>query len=316
MRALITGISGQDGQWLARLLLDKGYEVAGLVRRKATVAHQMPEALRGRVVEFEGDLGDEQSLRSALRAYAPNEVYNLAAQSHVQTSFTAPAYTFEVNALGVLRLLEAVVTLCPSARLYQASTSEMFGSARAPQNELTPFAPRSPYAIAKVAAHHAVKVYREQHGLYACSGILFNHESELRGERFVSRKVTRAIAACKLGLQGDIELGNLDAVRDWGYAPDYVRAMWLMLQQRTPTDYVIGTGVAHSVRQLVETAIEVGELRERPHIHQHVSHMRPLEVHHLCADARLAQDELGWHPETSFREMIRRMVAYDIALLS
>jgi GDPmannose 4,6-dehydratase len=316
-RALITGITGQDGSYLAELLLEKGYEVHGMVRRSSTETFQRLAPIRDRIVLHSGDLLDQRSLTDVLRATEPEEIYNLAAMSFVAASWTQPVLTAEFTGTGVTRLLEAMREVAPGARLYQASSSEMFGKVReVPQTESTPFYPRSPYGVAKAYGHFITVNYRESYGLYACSGILFNHESPRRGLEFVTRKVTHAAAAIKLGLTDELALGNLDAERDWGYAKDYVEAMWLMLQQPEPEDYVIATGVSHSVRTLVDVAFEHLGLSPEPYVRQDPQFMRPAEVDHLIGDYSKAERRLGWRPRTSFEELVRLMVDADVALLS
>tara|TARA_R110002072_G_scaffold107777_18_gene234236 strand:- start:5013 stop:6014 length:1002 start_codon:yes stop_codon:yes gene_type:complete len=312
-RALITGITGQDGSYLAEWLLDQGYEVHGLVRRTSRPALGRLAGVEGRIVLTTGDLLDQGSLVRALETSRPHEVYNLAAQSFVPTSWSEPVSTAEVTALGVARLLEALRHVCPEARFYQASTSEMFGKASPPQSETTPFHPRSPYGVAKIYAHWATVNHRESYGTFACSGLLFNHESPRRGEEFVTRKVTRAVARIHLGLQSDLRLGNMDARRDWGHAKDFVRAMWLMLQQDEPRDYVIATGVTHTVEQLVDTAFRCVDRDWHDHVVQDPALLRPAEVDHLVGDATRAREELGWAPKITFADMIREMVDYDLA---
>jgi GDPmannose 4,6-dehydratase len=314
--ALITGITGQDGSYLAELLLEKGYRVCGLVRRSSTVTFERIQHVQDRIELVPGDLGDQNSLLYALQQCDPDEVYNLAAQSFVQTSWNQPTLTGDVTALGVTRMLEAIRVYNPKVRFYQASSSEMFGKVQAvPQREDTPFYPRSPYGVAKVYGHWITVNYRESYGMYAVSGILFNHESPRRGLEFVTRKVTDAVARIRLGLQEKLFLGNLEAQRDWGFAGDYVRAMWLMLQQDEPRDYVISTGATHSVRELVEAAFGRVGLDWREHVVQDERFMRPAEVDLLVGDASLARDELGWVPEVGFRELVEMMVDADLERL-
>jgi GDPmannose 4,6-dehydratase len=316
-RALITGITGQDGSYLAELLLDKGYEVHGLVRRSSTERFERIEHLRDRITLHQGDLLDQRSLVDALRASRPDEVYNLAAMSYVAVSWIQPTLTAEFTGVGVTRMLEAVRETCPEARFYQASSSEMFGKVRqVPQNESTPFYPRSPYGVAKAYGHHITVNYRESYGLFGCSGILFNHESERRGLEFVTRKISWHAAAIKLGLAKEVRLGNLDAERDWGYAVDYVEAMWLMLQQDRADDYVIATGETHSVRECAQIAFDRVGLDWEPHVAVDDSFKRPAEVDRLVGDASKARRELGWEPRTGFRELIELMVDADLNLLS
>lgn len=317
-KALITGITGQDGSYLAELLLQKGYEVHGLIRRSssfntARIEHlyRDPHDHEAMLFLHYGDLTDGSSLRKVLTAITPDEVYNLAAQSHVRLSFDQPVYTAETGALGTLLLLEAIRDTQLPVRFYQAGSSEMFGKSPPPQNEATAFHPRSPYGCAKVFSHWQTINYREAYGLFACNGILFNHESPRRGETFVTRKVTRAATRIKEGLQEKLFLGNLDAKRDWGFAGDYVEAMWLMLQQDQPDDYVIATGQMHSVRELVETAFGLVALDWRKHVEHDPRYLRPTEVDELCGDASKARQVLGWRPRVTFAELVRRMVEHD-----
>jgi GDPmannose 4,6-dehydratase len=315
-RALITGITGQDGSYLAELLLENGYEVVGMVRRSSTPNVSRIEHLLDRVTLKPADLLDQLSLLRLLDEVRPHEVYNLAAMSFVPASWDQPMLTGEFNSQGVTRLLDAVRRVDPGIRLYQASSSEMFGKVReVPQNESTPFHPRSPYGAAKAYGHFITVNYRESYGLFASSGILFNHESPRRGLDFVTRKVAHAAAAIKLGLQQELRVGNLEARRDWGYAPEYVEAMWRMLQQDSPTDYVIGTGVSHSVRELVEIAFKCVDLDSDGHVTADSSLVRPAEVDDLVADYTKAERELGWRPQTSFEELIELMVEADLRLL-
>jgi GDPmannose 4,6-dehydratase len=317
LRTLITGITGQDGSYLAELLLEKGYEIHGLVRRSSTERFDRIEHLRDRVVLYQADLLDQRSLVDALRAARPDEIYNLAAMSFVAVSWIQPTLTAEFTGVGVTRMLEAMREVCPEARFYQASSSEMFGKVReVPQNELTAFYPRSPYGVAKAYGHFITVNYRESYGLHASSGILFNHESPRRGLEFVTRKITWHAAAIKLGLVETLPLGNLDAERDWGYAKDYVEAMWMMLQQDEPDDYVIATGVAHSVRDCLEIAFDHAGLDTDHHVVIDESLKRPAEVDHLIGDASKAKRELGWQSRTSFEQLIRLMVDADYELLS
>jgi GDPmannose 4,6-dehydratase len=314
--ALITGITGQDGSYLAELLLEKGYDVHGMVRRSSTETFQRLEGVRDRLTLHTGDLLDQRSLVDVLRECEPDEIYNLAAMSFVAASWSQPVLTAEFTGAGVTRMLEAMREVSPEARFYQASSSEMFGKVReVPQTESTPFYPRSPYGVAKCYGHFITVNYRESYDLYACSGILFNHESERRGLEFVTRKVTHGAAAIKLGIQNELGLGNLDAERDWGYAKDYVEAMWLMLQEDEPDDYVIATGKAHSVRELVRVAFEHAGLDPDKHIRLDPRFLRPAEVEHLIGDASKAREKLGWEPQTSFEEMVGLMVDADIELL-
>jgi GDPmannose 4,6-dehydratase len=315
-RALITGITGQDGSYLAELLLDKGYEVHGMVRRASTEKFDRIEHLRDRITLHQGDLLDQRSLVDALRASSPNEIYNLAAMSFVAVSWIQPTLTAEFTGVGVTRMLEAMREICPEARFYQASSSEMFGRVReTPQTEATPFYPRSPYGVAKAYGHHITVNYRESYGLFACSGILFNHESPRRGLEFVTRKITWHAAAIKLGRASEVRLGNLDASRDWGYAKDYVEAMWLMLQQDRADDYVIATGVTHTVRECAELAFDRVGLRADDHIVVDEALKRPAEVEALVGDAAKARRVLGWAPRTSFEELIALMVDADLERL-
>jgi len=316
-RALITGITGQDGSYLAELLLEKGYEVHGMVRRASTEKFDRIEHLRDRVSLHQGDLLDHRSLTDTLKHARPDEIYNLAAMSFVGLSWIQPVLTAEFSGVGVARLLETVREVAPEARFYQASSSEMFGKVReVPQNELTPFHPRSPYGVAKVYGHFITVNYRESYGLHATSGILFNHESERRGREFVTRKITWHAAAIKAGKADTLALGNLDAERDWGYAKDYVEAMWLMLQQDDPGDYVVATGKAHSVRDCVTIAFEHVGIDPAEHVIIDEQFLRPAEVDHLIGDATKARERLGWTPRTSFEDMIRLMVDADLRTLA
>lgn len=315
-RALITGITGQDGSYLADFLLDKGYDVFGMVRRTSTINFERIVHIQDKVQLVQGDLLDQVSLIHILREYQPREVYNLAAQSFVPTSFEQPVLTGEFTALGVTRVLDAVRIVDPSIRFYQASSSEMFGKVReVPQTEHTPFYPRSPYGVAKVYGHWITINYRESYNLFACSGILFNHESPRRGLEFVTRKVSRAVARIKLGLQDELRLGNLEARRDWGFAGDYVRAMWLMLQQDEPDDYVIATGETHSVRELCEAAFGHVELDYNDYVKVDPKFFRPAEVDLLVGDCSKAREKLGWKPDVTFAELIQMMVDADLRLL-
>jgi GDPmannose 4,6-dehydratase len=311
--AVITGITGQDGSYLAEFLLDRGYTVVGVVRRSSTTPYERIAHLVDRVELVSADLLDQTSLTDVVGEFHPDEIYNLAAQSFVQTSWTQPVLTGEFTALGVTRVLEAVKKAAPKARFYQASSSEMFGKVvESPQRESTPFYPRSPYGVAKVYGHWITVNYRESFGMYAVSGILFNHESPRRGLEFVTRKVTDAVARIKLGLQSEVRLGNLEARRDWGFAGDYVEAMWLMLQQDAPDDYVIGTGHTCSVRDLCETAFAAVGLDYRDHVVQDPRFFRPAEVDLLVADPSKAAKQLGWEPKMSFQELVRMMVDADL----
>ncbi|GHV44091.1 GDP-mannose 4,6-dehydratase [Synergistales bacterium] len=330
-RALITGITGQDGSYLAELLLGKGYKVYGLMRRKSVADYGNATHLADKIEFIYGDVTDIVSLINAMKKAQPDEVYNLAAQSFVGTSWEQPLLTATVNALGVANALEAIRTVKPDAKFYQASTSEMFGSVQeTPQSETTPFYPRSPYGVAKLYGHWITKNYRESFDLFACSGILFNHESERRGKEFVTRKITDAVANIKHGLQGHVELGNLSSKRDWGYSPDYVNAMWLMLQRNKPDDYVIATGVTRTIREFAEIAFrhvgldiawsgegtdEIGADRATGKVVVKVNpkFYRPAEVDVLLGNPAKAEQELGWKRETSFEEMVKRMVEHDLA---
>jgi GDPmannose 4,6-dehydratase len=315
-RALITGITGQDGSYLAEFLLDQGYEVHGMVRRSSTEKFERIEQIRDRLELHQGDLLDQRSLVDTLRAARPDEIYNLAAMSYVAASWVQPTLTAEFSGIGVTRLLEAMREACPEARFYQASSSEMFGKVReVPQTELTPFYPRSPYGVAKAYGHFITVNYRESYGLHATSGILFNHESPRRGLEFVTRKITWHAAAIKLGLRTKLKLGNLDSERDWGFAGDYVKAMWMMLQCEQPEDFVIATGVSHSVRECVEIAFDQVGLSSDNHVETDPALLRPAEVEQLIGDAGKAKRELGWEPQVSFEQLIRIMVDADLALL-
>jgi GDPmannose 4,6-dehydratase len=314
--ALITGVTGQDGSYLAEFLLSRGYEVVGMVRRSSTVNFQRIEHIQDQIALVPGDLLDQMSLVDALREYRPHQVYNLAAQSFVPTSWRQPVFTGEVTALGVTRMLDAIRIVDPGIRFYQASSSEMFGKVReVPQNEHTPFYPRSPYGVAKVYGHWITINYRESYDLFACSGILFNHESPRRGLEFVTRKVTYGAARIKLGLADDLHLGNLESRRDWGYAGDYVRAMWLMLQQDHPDDYVVGTGATHAVRELCEVAFDHLGLDWTRYVVVDPQFYRPAEVDLLVSDPGKAKRALGWEPEVDFEALIRMMVDADLKQL-
>ena len=315
--ALITGITGQDGSYLAELLLERGYEVHGMVRRASTEKFDRIEHLRDRIVLHQGDLLDQRSLVDTLRAARPDEIYNLAAMSFVAVSWIQPTLTAEFTGVGVTRMLEAMREVCPQARFYQASSSEMFGKVlEVPQTETTPFYPRSPYGVAKAYGHFITVNYRESYDLHATSGILFNHESPRRGREFVTRKITWHAAAIKHGLEQELRLGNLDAERDWGYAKDYVEAMWLMLQQDTPEDYVIATNESHSVRECCEVAFdEAGLGGYEQYVTIDPAFVRPAEVDHLIGDSAKAERDLGWKPRTSFEELIRLMTRADLELL-
>ena len=316
-RALITGITGQDGSYLAELLLDKGYEVFGVVRRSSTEKFDRIEGIRDRIQLIHADLLDQSSLTRAFERAQPHEVYNLAAQSFVPTSWEEPVLTTQFTALGVTRMLEALRQVAPNARFYQASSSEMFGKVlETPQSENTPFYPRSPYGVAKVYGHFITVNYRESYDLFACSGILFNHESPRRGVEFVTRKITRTVAQIKLGQADELVLGNLDARRDWGHAKDYVRAMWMMLQQETPDDYVIATGSTHTVGDCCRVAFEHVDLDFEKYVRTDPRWMRPAEVDLLIGDASKAKEQLGWEPEVTFEELIQGMVDADLATLA
>ncbi|SNB69666.1 GDP-mannose 4,6-dehydratase [Thermoflexus hugenholtzii] len=315
-RALITGITGQDGSYLAEFLLEKGYEVIGMVRRTSTINFERIRHIQDRITLVQGDLLDQSSLIDILREHRPHEVYNLAAQSFVPTSFKQPVLTGEFTALGVTRLLEAIRLVDPTIRFYQASSSEMFGKVReVPQNENTPFHPRSPYGVAKVYAHWITVNYRESYGMFAVSGICFNHESPRRGLEFVTRKITYTAAKIKLGLAHELRLGNLEARRDWGYAPDYVRAMWLMLQQDEPEDYVIATGETHSVREFVELAFDYLGLDWKKYVVVDPALYRPADVDLLVGDATKARTKLGWAPSVTFEQLVKIMVDADLELV-
>ena len=321
-RALITGITGQDGSYLSELLLTKGYEVWGLVRRSSSFNTQRIDHLykdpheRGvRLKLVFGDLNDASSLNKIIRSARPDEVYNLGAQSHVRVSFDIPEYTGEIDAMGTVRLLEAIRDVGISPRFYQASSSELYGNASpAPQSELTPFAPRSPYGCAKAYAFWITRNYREAYGMHACNGILFNHESPRRGETFVTRKITRAATRIKLGIQEKLFLGNLDARRDWGYAPEYVEVMWRMLQRDEPDDYVVATGVSHSVRDFLVEAFGALDLDWKRYVEIDPRYLRPAEVEHLVGDASKACSVLGWSPAMAFGDLVRLMVQADLKL--
>jgi len=315
-RALITGLTGQDGSYLAELLLEKGYEVFGVVRRSSAEHFERIEHIQNRLTLVQADLTDQVSIIDAIAEAKPAEVYNLAAQSFVPTSWKQPLLTSEVTALGATRVLEAIRVVDKSIRFYQASSSEMFGKVQqVPQTESTPFYPRSPYGVAKVYAHWITVNYRESYDIYACSGILFNHESPRRGLEFVTRKITDGVARIKLGMAKELRLGNLDAKRDWGFAKDYVNAMWLMLQQDTPEDYVVSSGEMHTVRELCEIAFRHAGLDMAKHVVVDPKFYRPAEVHELLGDASKARKKLGWVPEVSFEALVKMMVDADIARL-
>ena len=314
--ALVTGVTGQDGSYLAELLLEQGYRVIGMVRRTSTLNFDRLRDVQDRIEIVQGDLLDQMSIINILQEYRPSEVYNLAAQSFVPTSFTQPLLTGEYTALGVTRMLEAVRIVDPKIRFYQASSSEMFGKVmEVPQRETTPFYPRSPYGVAKVYGHWITVNYRESYNLFACSGILFNHESPRRGLEFVTHKITHAVARIKLGISSELRLGNLEARRDWGFAGDYVRAMWLMLQQEQPDDYVVSTGETHSVEEFVQEAFGYVDLDWKQHVVQDPRYYRPAEVDLLVGDPAKAGKVLGWEPSVSFRELVRMMVDADLKSL-
>jgi GDPmannose 4,6-dehydratase len=316
-RALITGITGQDGSYLADFLLERGYDVHGMVRRSSTETFQRLQSIRDRLTLHTGDLLDQRSLVDVLRSCEPHEIYNLAAMSFVAASWQLPVLTAEFSGLGATRMLEAMREVAPAARFYQASSSEMFGQVReSPQNEETPFYPRSPYGAAKAYGHFITVNYRESYDLFCCSGILFNHESPRRGLEFVTRKVTHGAAAIKLGLKNELPLGNLEARRDWGHARDYVEAMWLMLQQPEPDDYVIATGESHSVKELVDVAFAHLQLDASKHVTIDPGLLRPAEVEDLVGDFTKAKERLGWTPRTTFEELVRLMTDADIELLA
>lgn len=319
-KALITGITGQDGSYLAELLLEKDYEVYGVIRRASTFnthridhIYQDPHQKSARLKLLYGDLSDAGFIFSTLSTIKPDEIYNLAAQSHVRVSFDIPEYSGDIDALGPVRILEAIYRLKLKTRFYQASSSEMFGLVQeVPQTEKTPFYPRSPYAVAKLYGHWITKNYRESYGTYACSGILFNHESPRRGETFVTRKITRAVARIKAGLQDKLYLGNLDSKRDWGYAKEYVEAMWLMLQQDEPNDYVIATGETHSVKEFLEASFKHAGLDYKDYVEFDSRYLRPAEVDLLVGDSTQAKKKLGWEPKVTFNELVKIMVDADI----
>ena len=323
-KALITGITGQDGSYLAELLLNKGYEIHGLIRRSSSVnierikhIHRDLHEKETRIFLHYGDIGDSSSLHTLLYRIKPDEIYHLAAQSHVRISFDVPEYTGDVTGLGTTRILEAIRETGIKTKFYQASSSELYGEPReAPQNENTPFNPRSPYACAKLYAYFMTKNYRDGYKLFACNGILFNHESPRRGENFVTRKITLAVANIKHGLQDKLYLGNLDARRDWGYAGDYVEAMWLMIQQNEPDDYVIATGQSHSVREFLELAFEYAGLNWKNHVEIDSYYFRPTEVDNLAGDASKARQKLGWKPKIGFEELVKMMVDADMKRIS
>lgn len=315
-KALITGITGQDGSYLAEFLLGKGYKVFGLIRRSSQENLERINNIKNEVEFLQGDLLDQSSLNEALAKAQPDEVYNLAAQSFVPTSWNQPVLTGEFTALGVTRVLEAIRRLEQPVKFYQASSSEMFGKVReTPQTELTPFYPRSPYGVAKVYGHYITVNYRESYNMFNCSGILFNHESPRRGLEFVTRKISHTAAQIKLGLEKKLKLGNLDAKRDWGFAGDYIEAAWMMLQQEKPNDYVIGTGISHSVRDFCRVAFECVGLNFEDYVETDPNFIRPADVDHLIADPSLAKKVLGWEPKVSFEELVKMMVEADLKLL-
>jgi GDPmannose 4,6-dehydratase len=321
-RALVTGLTGQDGSYLAELLLAKGYEVHGIVRRSSSFntgriehLYKDPHEPGTRLFSHYGDLTDSAALTRLIYELQPDEIYNLGAQSHVRVSFEIPEYTFDVTGGGALRLLDAIRESGVKTRFYQASSSELFGSSPPPQNETTPFHPRSPYAVAKLAAYWSTVNYREAYGMFAVNGILFNHESPRRGETFVTRKITRAVARIKAGLEQTLYMGNLDAERDWGYAPDFVEAMWLMLQAEGPDDYVVATGEKHSVREALEVAFAHAGLDPGEHVEIDPRYFRPAEADSMLGDASKAREQLGWEPKVRFRELIELMVDADVAAL-
>jgi len=316
-KGLITGITGQDGSYLAELLLEKGYDVYGLVRRSSLEKFDRINHIRDYLKLVQGDLSDQSSLDEAIRTIAPDEVYNLAAQSFVPTSWNQPVLTAEVTGIGVTRVLEALRKYKPDARFYQASSSEMFGKVReVPQNEETPFYPRSPYGVSKVYAHYITVNYRESYGIFACSGILFNHESPRRGLEFVTRKISHGVSKIRKGLSKEVHMGNVEAYRDWGYAPEYVEAMWLMLQQDEPDDYVIATGETHSVKDFLQLAFNYVGLEWEEYVVTDKSLIRPAEVDHLVGDSTKAREKLGWRPHTDFKRLVEVMVEADLEGLS
>ena len=316
-KALITGITGQDGSYLAEFLLEKDYKVYGMVRRTSTQNMERVEHLKDKIEIVNGDLADESSLINILQTVQPDEIYNLAAQSFVHGSWTEPITTAEFTGVGVLRILEAMRLVCPKARFYQASSSEMYGSTPAPQNEDTVFHPRSPYAVSKAFGHYITLNYRESYNLFACSGTLFNHESPRRGMEFVTRKISSTVAKIKLGLADELRLGNMDAKRDWGFAGDYVKAMWLMLQQDKPDDYVIATGENHSVKEFVEEAFKVVGIKDwEKYVKIDPKFIRPAEVNELRGDYSKAKNKLHWKPEVDFKSLVKMMVEADVARLT
>ena len=312
-RALVTGVTGQDGSYLAEFLLENGYEVIGMVRRSSTINFERIKHIQERITLVSGDLLDQASMIDILNTHRPSEIYNLAAQSFVQTSWAQPVFTGEVTALGVTRILDALRLVDPGIRFYQASSSEMFGKVReVPQSEETPFYPRSPYGVAKVYGHWITVNYRESYDLFAVSGICFNHESPRRGHEFVTRKIARAAARIHLGLQDELRLGNLDAQRDWGYAPDYVRGMWMMLQQNRPDDFVLATGRTHTVQHFVDLAFKAVGLDYQDYVVQDPRFMRPADVDLLVGDPAKARQQMGWHAETSFEDLVKIMVEAEL----
>lgn len=310
--AFITGITGQDGSYLAELLLNKGYEVHGLMRRSSSNNTTRIDHIRNKIILHYGDLSDSERIQTILKTISPDEIYNLAAQSHVKVSFDNPVYTGDITGLGTTRILEAIHGVCPHSKFYQASSSEMFGSSPPPQNENTPFAPRSPYGCAKLYSYWMTRNYRDGYNLFACNGILFNHESPRRGEEFVTKKITMGIANILFGNQKTIELGNISSKRDWGYAPEYVEIMWKMLQQKEPDDYVIGTGETHTIQDFLVKAFEYAGMIWENHVKTTDVHYRPNEVDILCADPTKAKNKLGWSPKTTFNEIVKIMVDADI----
>jgi GDPmannose 4,6-dehydratase len=315
-KALITGITGQDGSYLAELLLEKGYKVYGMVRRSSVESYERVEHIRDKIHPVQGDLTDQSSLDEAIKETMPDEVYNLAAQSFVPTSWNQPVLTADVTGLGVTRILEAIRKHKPDTKFYQASSSEMFGKVQeTPQTEKTSFYPRSPYGVSKVYGHWITVNYRESYGIFACSGILFNHESPRRGLEFVTRKVTHTVAKIKLGLSTELRMGNMDAKRDWGFAGDYVQAMWSMLQQSQPDDFVIATGETHSVQELVDIAFDCAGLKAKNYVVTDPKFLRPAEVDLLIGDPEKAKQKLGWVPSVSFEKLVHMMVEEDLALL-
>lgn len=315
-KAFITGITGQDGSYLVEFLLDKGYKVYGMTRRTSTQNLERIEHIKDKIEIVHGDLADQSSLTNLIKLIQPDEIYNLAAQSFVHSSWSEPITTGEFTGLGVLRMLEAMRQTCPKAKFYQASSSEMFGSAPAPHNEKTAFHPRSPYAVSKVFGHYITINYRESYGLFTCSGILFNHESPRRGLEFVTRKISDGVAKIKLGLANEIRLGNLDAKRDWGFAGDYVKIMWRMLQEKEPGDYVIGTGESHSVREFVSEAFKAAGIANwEKYVKVDPKFLRPADVMDLKADCTKAKQKLGWKPETDFKKLVKMMIEADVKRL-